>query len=98
MSLARLNLALIGFLLLGYVFLDKGFAYIGVSSIYIGEIVIAVSLFIALITSMNWRCILSPIGYALLLFLFWSVCQLLFNSHGTWMVALRDSVIWGYAL
>jgi O-antigen ligase len=98
MSLARLNLALIGFLLLGYVFLDKGFAYIGVSSIYIGEIVIAVTIFIALITSMNWRCILSPIGYTLLLFLFWSICQLLFNSSGSLMTALRDSVIWGYAL
>jgi hypothetical protein len=98
MSLSRLNLALIAGLLLGYMFLDRGFAYVGFGSIFVGEVVLVIAMLLTLITSVHPRCLANPIGYALLAFLFWSVCILIFNTSGSWKDALRDSVIWGYGL
>lgn len=98
MPLPRLNLLLIAGLLLGYVFLDRGFAYIGFSSIFVGEVVLAISLMIALITPANLRFLGTPAGYTLLAFLFWSVSILLLHRSGVWVNALRDSVVWAYGL
>lgn len=98
MSLRQINLALIAGLLIGYVFLDRGFAYFGVGSIYVGEIVLALTIMITLITGANLQVLWSPAGYTLLAFFLWSMCILIFNTSGTWINALRDSVIWGYGL
>lgn len=98
MSLTDLNLKLLAGLLLGYMFLDRGFAYVGLKPIFVGEIVLAVLLATALLTRINFKALGTPIGYALIAFLLWSVVILIFNSSGRWIDALRDSVIWGYAL
>jgi O-antigen ligase len=98
MSLPHFNLKLIGFLLLGYMFLDRGFAYVGYSPIFIGELVLAVTIFIAAITKFNLLAINNPIGYALLAFIAWAVGILTLNSSANLFDAFRDSVIWGYSL
>ena len=97
MTLSRLNLTLIGVLLLGYAFLDRGFAYIGFGSFFVGEFVLVVTILITVINTIHPRSLTNPISYTLLAFLFWSICILVFNTSGRWMDALRDSVIWGYA-
>jgi O-Antigen ligase len=97
MTLTRINLALIAFLLMGYAFLDKGFAYVGFFPVFIGEIIFAVMLLITIITGTNAQYFRSPICQALLLFLAWEVMILVFYTKGTWVNAMRDSVTWAYA-
>jgi len=97
MALTRVNLALIAVLLLGYAFLDKGFAYIGVFPVFIGEITFALMLMITVITGTNAQFLRNPISLMLMLFLGWQVIILLFHTEGTWVNALRDSVTWAYA-
>jgi hypothetical protein len=98
MSLTRINLALIAGLLLGYMFLDRGFAYVGYTPIFVGELVLVFTLLVALLTGFSGRLLTTPIGILLLAFLFWSAGVLMFNTTGRWIDALRDSVIWGYGL
>lgn len=97
MALTRVNLALIAVLLLGYAFLDKGFAYIGVFPVFIGEITFGLMLMITVLTGTNAQFLRNPISLMLLLFLAWQVIILLFHTEGTWVNALRDSVTWAYA-
>ncbi len=97
MTLTRVNLALIAMLLMGYAFLDKGFAYIGFFPLFIGEITFAAMLMITLLTGTNTQFLRSPIFLALAIFLTWEALILVFYSKGTWVNALRDSVTWAYA-
>jgi hypothetical protein len=89
---------LLGGLLLGYVFFDRGFAHFGFAPLFVGEIVFAILLLTALITRSNMRFLITPAGCALLAFLFWCFSILLFNRGGTWLNSIRDSVIWGYGI
>lgn len=97
MTLTRLNLVLIAILLMGYAFLDKGFAYVGFFPLFIGEITFAMMLMITLLTGTNTQFLRSPICLALLAFMAWETLILVFHSKGTWVNALRDSVTWAYA-
>ena len=98
MSLTRLNLTLIYFLLLGYIFFDKSFAYIGIWPLYIGEIILATTLFTTLITGINIQVFRSPITRALLAYILWQVIIFIFFRTTNLIDALRDSVIWYYAI
>lgn len=97
MPLTRVSLALIAMLLMGYAFLDKGFAYLGFWPVFIGEIVFAIVFLLTLITGTNIQFLRSPICQALLIFVSWETIILIFHSKGTWVNALRDSVTWSYA-
>jgi len=98
MTFTRINLALIGFMLMGYAFLDRTFAYFGFFPIYIGEIVLLVSILTALLTRIHSRYLTSPIALALLIFFLWQIVTLLFQTTGKWLDAGRDSVVWLYGL
>ncbi len=98
MSFTRINLALIAFMLMGYAFFDKSFAYLGVFPFYIGEIVLIASLMTALLTRIHSGYLTSPIAYAMLAFLLWQIVTLMFQTTGKWIDAGRDSVIWIYGL
>jgi len=97
MALTRVNLVLIAVLLLGYAFLDKGFAYIGYYPVFIGEITFTLMLMITLLTGTNAQFLRNPITLMLLLFLGWQALIMVFYSTGSWVNALRDSVTWSYA-
>lgn len=98
MSFTRINLALIAMMLVGYAFLDKSFAYVGVFPIFIGEIVLAYTIMTTMIVPMNVRFLNSPISWALLSFLMWQIFILIYNTNVGWIVAARDSVVWVYGL
>ena len=82
--------------LLGYALFGKGFAYLGVPPIYIGEVVLFCGA-IAFLAYGNCAGIFDvPAAWCLALLLVWGSFRLLpdLPAHGT--VALRDAVFWGY--
>jgi O-antigen ligase len=89
-------LAFLCLTLLGYALAGKGFAYIGVPPLFIGEIVLACGL-MSFVFFGRWRDILrAPPVWFYLLFAAWGL-------HRTYPYlslykadALRDAVIWGY--
>ncbi len=85
------------FLLAGYAMFGRGFAYLGVPPLFIGEagVVFAVAALFAGFYQAVWR---SPITWLLVAFALWCAAQTFpyINEYG--IAALRDAVIWAYAI
>ncbi len=93
--LPALFLVALGIVLIGYAFLQRAFAYIGVPPFYIGEMVLAVGLLAAL-TGVPVRLLNSPVVWSIVAFGAWGAART-FPYVGTYRVdALRDAVLWGY--
>ena len=94
----KLFLTSLGSLLTGYAFFGKGFAYLPAAPIFFGEIV----LFIGLVAVLSSGIILPILQLRFLLLItafgVWGVlCTVPFVSRYG-LFALRDAVVWGYAL
>jgi hypothetical protein len=94
--LLYLFVGLVGILLIGYMWFGRGFAYVGVPPLYIGELVLGVGI-LALLLSLP-RLRLTPLHLLLLAFMALGLARTLpyIGEHG--MDALRDAVVWLYAL
>jgi O-antigen ligase/polysaccharide polymerase Wzy-like membrane protein len=83
-------------ILAGYAFLGRGVAHLGVPPVYVGEAVLGIGL-IAIVVSLDrvrWR----PAHFAILAFVAWGAIRTI-PYVGTYGIdALRDAVIWGYAV
>ena len=91
-------LALLGVCLLGYALAGRGFAYLGVPPIYVGEMCLASGLFIWILTR-SWSQILRvPTLMAVLPLMILGAWRLLPGISDYGVDAVRDAVIWGYAL
>lgn len=95
---AIMSLAL-GALLVGYMFLGRGFAHIGVGPVYIGDVVLAVTLAGAAYLVLVAR-VRRPLSWTLVLLLGFMGLGVVrtvpyLGDYGT--DALRDGVLWGYA-
>lgn len=92
--LAPFFLGILGVVLAGYAFFGRGFAYLGVAPLYIGELVLGIALLTLVVNVRRWR--LSLMTSLLLLFMALGVLSTLpyLSVHG--IDALRDAVIWGY--
>ncbi len=97
MSLSRQYAFIVAILLLGYAFLDRGFAYIGVAPIYVGEIVLAIGVPIFVFGGVSSAIFRSPITIVLLIFVAWSGITAYPNFGRYGLLTLRDSVIWSYS-
>ena len=97
-SLCDAWLRLHALLLLGYALGGKSFAYLGVLPIYIGELVLLCGLLALLATGAALRIPRSPTLYALGALFAWCGWLTLRGLPAYGMDALRDSVIWSYAL
>ena len=90
-------LVYVGVLLLGYALLGRGFAYLGMPPVYVGEIglLLAAMVVCAHVLVSIWR---SRLVWALVAFMVWGCLNTIpyIGSHG--LNALRDGVQWGYAL
>ena len=89
----------LSFVLLGYCFVGKSFAYIGFPPFfYLGEIALLLGLISAKKSQLALLLVSNRTGLLLALFLFWSaLCTLPhLEQYGT--AALRDGVLWGYSL
>ncbi len=86
------------FILVGYAFLGKGFAYIGFYPLYLSEM----SLFLglgAMITGQRMGASFrSPVMLFMVLWMLWGATRTLPYIDRYGMLALRDGVIWGYVL
>jgi len=93
-----LFLTLLGVCLLGYAFLGRGFAYLGIHPIYVDALVWSLAAFY-LIMRPTWLKILSePLVLILVLFMLWGTIRT-FPYLGVYGIdALRDGVLWGYGL
>lgn len=83
--------------LLGYALLGRGWAYVGVPPIYVGEVVLVLGLLAMCRGGWHRGVLDSAAAWMLMAFAGWGFCR-------TWpylplygIEALRDSVIWGYS-
>lgn len=96
----RLFLAALAFLLVGYMFLGRGFAHLGVPPLYVGEIVLALGLAAAAVTLLRARPALDLglVHWLLLGFMAWGLVRTVPYLAEYGIDALRDAVLWSYAL
>jgi O-Antigen ligase len=93
--LPRLFLGALAIILVLYAFFGRGIAYLGVSPIYMGEMVLILGL-LALLVSIR-RLQLTPIHVLLLAFMAWGAIRTVPYIPQDGIDALRDAVLWGYA-
>lgn len=83
-----------GILLLGYIFQGRGFAYVGVPPLYVGEMVMLLGFATLAITRVKWK--LSILELWLLAFMALGAIHTI-PYYGTWgMDAVRDAATWYY--
>ena len=87
---------LLALLLLGYVFLDRGFAHVGIGPLYLGEGVLAVGLVAMAIVLPRAR--VGGVEALLLAFMAWGAARTIPYIGIYGVDALRDAVTWGYAM
>ena len=97
LSASRNYLVLVSFLLLGYAFLDKGFAYLGFAPMYVSEMVLGVGLVVLLLGGVASAVLRSPITWALLAYSAWGATTALTSIEHPVFDILRDSVVWFYS-
>ena len=98
--MVRVFLAALAVLLLGYMFMGRGFAHVGRSPVFVGEVVLALGLLgtsFALIR-LRLRPAGSPVLYLLLGFMALGLARTVPYIGQYGMDALRDGVLWGYGL
>lgn len=87
--------ALLG-LLVGYAFMGRGLAHVGVPPLYVGELVLGLGLVSALVSIRELR--LGPIGFLLIAYMAWGAARTIPYLGEYGIDSLRDGVSWGYAL
>src|SRR4051794_9312621 len=85
-------------ILLGYAIGGRGFAYFGFPPIFVGEIAFGLGVLVLLISRSWLKVVQLPASLVLLPFIGWGLARTVpyFDTWG--MAALRDAVIWGYAI
>jgi hypothetical protein len=102
-ALERLStgaLVMVGALLLGYMFLGRGFAHLGLGPLYVGDWVLLVTLVMASLVAIRQRGVgvsASPIVLLLLIFGAWGAVRTIPYLERYGLDALRDGTLWGYA-
>lgn len=91
-------LAFFGYVLLGYALLGRGFAYIGVFPLFIGEISGLLGLAVLLTSQGSGQLFQLNIMRLLALFMAWGAACTLPHITTYGVNALRDAVLWGYGL
>jgi O-antigen ligase/polysaccharide polymerase Wzy-like membrane protein len=93
--LPGLFLVAAGVLLAGYAFLGRSFAYLGVAPVYVGEIVLALAALVTIRTAnRQWL----KLELLIVAFMVWGLARTLPFIASDGIDALRDGVLWGYAL
>jgi hypothetical protein len=87
--------ALVG-LLIGYAFLGRGLAHVGVPPIYVGEVVLALGVIATAISVRSLKG--GPIRWMIVIFMAWGALQTIPYVSTFGIDAFRDAVSWGYAI
>ncbi len=96
--LPGLFLACLGFVLAGYAFGGRTFAYLGYPPVFVGECLLAFGFLVVLLTPARSWLPRSSVALGLMAFIFWGVARTLPFLHVAGANALRDAVVYGYAL
>jgi hypothetical protein len=92
MFIASLSIAIVG-----YAFVGRPFGHIGVSPVYIGEVVLGLGILSATLHYFKLSYLRMPLISLILVFMIWGAFRTI-PYLGTYKVmALRDAVVWGYA-
>lgn len=83
-------------MLLGYALMGRGFAYIGIPPLYVGEVTALLGLTVLFSTKGASHILSFPLFKLLIAFMVWgAVCTIPhLSTYGVF--ALRDAVLWGY--
>lgn len=87
-----------GIWLVMYALLGKGFAYAGFAHLYVGEVLLVLAGFALLNARRTVHLFNTPTGILLTCFLAWQTACMLPYLEIYGLDALRDSVIWAYAI
>ena len=87
-----------GVWLVMYALLGKGFAYAGFPPLYVGEMLLVLAAFALLNARRTVRLFNTPTGILLTCFIAWQTACMLPYLEIYGLDALRDSVVWAYAL
>lgn len=96
LRLGNLFLASLFMILVGYAFLDKAFAYIGVYPVYVSEAVLFLAVLTVIVERRRFR--LTALHSLLVGFMVLGTLRTTPYLEQYGIEALRDGVIWGYAL
>jgi hypothetical protein len=100
LAIVRLFLLCLGILLIGYAFLGRGFAHLGVPPVYVGEFVLALGLVATAWAAVRSRLQISRSWLVVLLIAFMALGLVrtvpYLGTYGT--DALRDGTLWGYGI
>ena len=94
--LPRMFLVFVGISLFGYTFLDKGFAYFGVSPLFVGELLLLFGVLAAALGGGFTPALRSPISWLVILWAAWGLACTVPYVGVYGLDALRDATIWGY--
>lgn len=83
--------------LLGYATLGRGFAYLGFGPTYVGEVLLATGVLVALLHGRGHALLRQHTTWLLLLMMSWGVARTVPYLGPYGLDALRDAVLWGYA-
>ena len=97
-QLPRLALSFLGVCLLGYALLGKGFAYIGVPPLFVGEMALGLCLLALLLRGRPGLLGRSPLLYLLLAYMAVGLVATAPFVQKYGLDAVRDAVLWGYGL
>lgn len=86
----------LGWVLLGYALLGRGFAYLGVAPLYIGEITALFGILALVSTRIVGRVVRLPLLQLLIAFMLWGAVCTIPHLPTYGMLALRDAALWGY--
>jgi hypothetical protein len=94
----RLFLTALSFILVGYAYGNKGFAYIGIAPFYIDSLIVTTASLVLILRPRCLRLIKDPSVALLSLFMIWGAARTLSFIESYGIDALRDSVIWAWGV
>lgn len=86
----------LGGLLIGYAFLGRGFAHLGVPPVFVGELAFALGL--VAFAMRGWRHRLRPVEWLLIAFIAWGIVTTFPHVQTYGVDSIRDAALWGYAV
>jgi hypothetical protein len=94
----RAFLFMLALILCGYAIFGRGFAYLGVAPLFIGEVVLGIGMLALVSGRQRLQAIRTAPGTFLMLFMVIGLARTLADLPAWGGMALRDAVVWGYGL
>ena len=94
-GVTRVFLGALAVIVIGYAFFNRAFAYVGISPLFVGEVVLGLGILAFIYSIRRWR--LTPVTFVILVLMGWGALQTIPYLPQYGVDALRDAVAWIYA-